>query len=278
MTRVRRLVAGGVVFGFVGQIDLELVVDRRLPLDGPHAAEPGLIAPLGLGRIIVVGGARRVRDTGAGSGRVGIGSLLQSSGRPFYGRASSGGGRMRPLSRAPAVVRSAACCRGMYVAAPDAPRDAWAHPARQPADCWASFATSNASGRPKRFVSSTCGIGGAAGGRCLRRYPGIHLPTGRAIDDAIARQAMLETIGDLAKAGLGSFDTLKPGQLQDVFLAFISRSIEERVLADLGGRGITFPDDSGRQRSVGPPHRSLISTRWRGRSQPSCDQEDRTLQ
>lgn len=68
-------------------------------------------------------------------------------------------------------------------------------------------------------------------------------PPGGAVDDAIARQAMLETIGDLAEAGVGSFDTLTPQQLQDVFLDFISRSIEGRVMADLGGRGITLPDD-----------------------------------
>lgn len=68
-------------------------------------------------------------------------------------------------------------------------------------------------------------------------------PPGGAVDDAIARQAMLETIGDLAESGVGSFDTLTPQQLQDVFLDFISRSIEGRVMADLGGRGITLPDD-----------------------------------
>lgn len=68
-------------------------------------------------------------------------------------------------------------------------------------------------------------------------------PPGGAVDDAIARQAMLETIGDLAEADVGSFDTLTPEQLQDVFLDFISRSIEGRVMADLGGRGVTLPDD-----------------------------------
>lgn len=68
-------------------------------------------------------------------------------------------------------------------------------------------------------------------------------PPGGAVDDAIARQAMLETIGDLAEAGVGSFDTLTPAQLQDVFFDFISRSIEGRVMADLGARGITLPDD-----------------------------------
>lgn len=68
-------------------------------------------------------------------------------------------------------------------------------------------------------------------------------PPGGAVDDAIARQAMLDTIGDMAEAGVGSFDTLTPSQLQDVFLDFIARSIEGRVMADIGGRGITLPDD-----------------------------------
>lgn len=68
-------------------------------------------------------------------------------------------------------------------------------------------------------------------------------PPGGAVDEAIARQAMLETIGDMADAGVGSFDTLTPTQLRDFFLDFIARSIEARVMADLGGRGITLPDD-----------------------------------
>lgn len=68
-------------------------------------------------------------------------------------------------------------------------------------------------------------------------------PPGGAVDEAIARQAMLETIGDMAEAGIGSFDTLTPAQLRDFFLDFIARSIEARVMADVGGRGITLPDD-----------------------------------
>lgn len=68
-------------------------------------------------------------------------------------------------------------------------------------------------------------------------------PPGGAVDEAIARQAMLETIGDMAETGIGSFDALTPTQLQDLFLDFIARSIESRVMADLGGRGITLPDD-----------------------------------
>lgn len=69
-------------------------------------------------------------------------------------------------------------------------------------------------------------------------------PPGGSVDEAIARQAMLETIGDLAEAGIGNFDTLTPEQLREFFLDFIARSIEGRVMADLGGRGITLPDDA----------------------------------
>lgn len=68
-------------------------------------------------------------------------------------------------------------------------------------------------------------------------------PPGGAVDEAIARQAMLETIGDMAEAGVGSFDTLTADQMREFFLDFIARSIEGRVMADLGGRGITLPDD-----------------------------------
>lgn len=67
-------------------------------------------------------------------------------------------------------------------------------------------------------------------------------PPGGAVDEAIARQAMLETIGDMAEAGVGSFDALTPDQMGEFFLDFVARSIEGRVMADLGGRGVTLPD------------------------------------
>lgn len=68
-------------------------------------------------------------------------------------------------------------------------------------------------------------------------------PPGGALDEAIARQAMLETIGDLADLGVGNFDTMTPDQMNEFFLDFVSRSIEGRVMADLGARGVTLPDD-----------------------------------
>lgn len=68
-------------------------------------------------------------------------------------------------------------------------------------------------------------------------------PPGGAVDEAIAREAMLETIGDLAEAGVGDFDAMTPDQLEEFFLDFVARSIEGRVMADLGARGVTLPAD-----------------------------------
>jgi len=68
-------------------------------------------------------------------------------------------------------------------------------------------------------------------------------PPGGAIDEAIARQSMLEVIGDMAESGVMDFDALTSAQLREFFLDFLARSIEGRVMADLGQRGITIPDD-----------------------------------
>jgi hypothetical protein len=67
-------------------------------------------------------------------------------------------------------------------------------------------------------------------------------PPGGAVDEAIARQAMLNAIADLAKAEV-AFDALNADQLQGFFIEFIVRSIEGRVMADLGHRAISMPAD-----------------------------------
>jgi hypothetical protein len=68
-------------------------------------------------------------------------------------------------------------------------------------------------------------------------------PPGGAIDEAIARQALLDAIADLSEAGIGSFEGMTPDQLQEFFLDFIARSIEGRVMADLARRGVRIPDN-----------------------------------
>lgn len=69
-------------------------------------------------------------------------------------------------------------------------------------------------------------------------------PPGGSIDEAIARQAMLDAIGDMASAGLGDIEQFTAEQLQELFIDFVSRSIESRVMADIGGQAIRLPQDA----------------------------------
>jgi hypothetical protein len=68
-------------------------------------------------------------------------------------------------------------------------------------------------------------------------------PPGGAIDEAISRQAMLEAIGNLDRDVPTAFAQLAPEQLREFFLDFVALSIEGRVIADIGARGITLSVD-----------------------------------
>jgi len=63
-------------------------------------------------------------------------------------------------------------------------------------------------------------------------------PPGGTIDEAIARDALLETIADLAASGVGNFDELTPDDLQEVFIGVVSRSIEGKILNEVGTNAI----------------------------------------
>lgn len=67
-------------------------------------------------------------------------------------------------------------------------------------------------------------------------------PPGGRIDEAIARQAMLDAIADLADAGAEKFEDLTPEQLSEFFQSFVIYTIEGRVIADIGTHAIDFPE------------------------------------
>ncbi|WP_454622008.1 Qat anti-phage system associated protein QatB [Bradyrhizobium cenepequi] len=68
-------------------------------------------------------------------------------------------------------------------------------------------------------------------------------PPGGTIDEAIARDAMLETIGALAAEGVGNFDEMTPGDLQEFFIGVVSRSIEGKILNEVGTNSIRVSPD-----------------------------------
>lgn len=68
-------------------------------------------------------------------------------------------------------------------------------------------------------------------------------PAGGAIDEAVARQAMVENVIALAESSDITFDEMTPELMNEFFLDFVSQSIEGMVMADLAQRGVTIPED-----------------------------------
>jgi hypothetical protein len=68
-------------------------------------------------------------------------------------------------------------------------------------------------------------------------------PEGGSIDEGIARDAFVETIADLAGAGITDIDALTPGQIQTVFELYATHAIEARICNDIGTKVVTLPAD-----------------------------------
>lgn len=70
-------------------------------------------------------------------------------------------------------------------------------------------------------------------------------PPGGRIDEAIARQALLDAIADLVEADVGNIDEMSTAQLSEFFLDFVIHTIEGRVIADIGTHAIDLPESEG---------------------------------
>ncbi|WP_310794410.1 Qat anti-phage system associated protein QatB [Roseovarius sp. SCSIO 43702] len=75
-------------------------------------------------------------------------------------------------------------------------------------------------------------------------------PDGGSIDEGIARDAFIETIADLADAGITDIDGLTSGQIQTVFELYASHTIEARICNDIGTRVVTMPADARTVESI----------------------------
>ncbi len=69
-------------------------------------------------------------------------------------------------------------------------------------------------------------------------------PDGGSIDEGIAREAFIETITDLAGAGITDLDGLTVDQMQTVFELYATNAIEARLCNDIGAKALTLPSDS----------------------------------
>lgn len=66
-------------------------------------------------------------------------------------------------------------------------------------------------------------------------------PDGGSVDEGIAREAFVETIVDLADAGITDLDTLTENQMQTVFELYASNAIEARLCNDIGTKAVMLP-------------------------------------
>lgn len=66
-------------------------------------------------------------------------------------------------------------------------------------------------------------------------------PDGGTIDEGIARDAFIETIGDLAQNGITDIDNLTAEQMQTIFELYAAHAIEARLCNDIGTRSISLP-------------------------------------
>lgn len=69
-------------------------------------------------------------------------------------------------------------------------------------------------------------------------------PEGGSIDEGISRDAFVETIADLAEAGITNIDALTPAQMQTIFELYATHTIEARLCNDIGTRVVTLPADA----------------------------------
>lgn len=69
-------------------------------------------------------------------------------------------------------------------------------------------------------------------------------PAGGPLDEAIARDAFMETIVELANEGVTSLDNLTQDQIQTVFELYATHAIEARLCNDIGHNTIALPNDA----------------------------------
>ena len=54
---------------------------------------------------------------------------------------------------------------------------------------------------------------------------------------------MLETVANLAAVGVGNFDELSTDDLREFFIGVVSRSIEGKILNEVGTKAVSVPAD-----------------------------------
>lgn len=66
---------------------------------------------------------------------------------------------------------------------------------------------------------------------------------GGLIDEAVGRDAWLETIAEIAQFGIDDLETLTGDEIREFFLSFIAHAIEVRLYQEIGVNGLRFAEN-----------------------------------
>lgn len=69
-------------------------------------------------------------------------------------------------------------------------------------------------------------------------------PGAGTVDEAIAREAYVETVVELTTSGITDLDALSPDQMLTVFEIYATHAIEARICNDIGLKAVTMPEDA----------------------------------
>lgn len=99
---------------------------------------------------------------------------------------------------------------------------------------------------------------GKPAGEAMERLVDVFCPDGGPVDDSIARQAFQETVLDWLEKDLPSIDELSAADWREFLTDFTSRSIENKIMADIGKNGIAVPADAKQALAVQRELHSVI--------------------
>lgn len=84
---------------------------------------------------------------------------------------------------------------------------------------------------------------GQPGEQALAALTDVLCPPGGPIDQGIAREAWNEAVLELTDAGIAEITDVTPEQWHALAADFISKTIETKVINDVGAKGISLPQD-----------------------------------
>lgn len=85
------------------------------------------------------------------------------------------------------------------------------------------------------------------------------LDPGGSIDEGIARDALADAIADLSEQGLDMTNEFSEEQLRELFIGYVSNSIKDRVINDVGVNSLSVPNDTHAVQSIEATLSAVVS-------------------